>query len=153
MSLNGEARSRNVARKSRSDSDEAYVLDLCDEVIGETGQRQHRFDWLRGDPGRSGRSVRLPVDAYWPNCGLVVEYREIQHDRPTPHFDKPDRLTVSGVHRGEQRAIYDRRREELIPAQGLRLVILRPADLAADARSRLKRHRAPDLEVIRGRLA
>ncbi len=153
MSPTGDARPRKAPRRSRSDSDEAYVLGLCDEVIGETGWRQHRFAWLLGDPGKSGRRVRLPVDAYWPNHGLVVEYREIQHDRPTPHFDKPDRLTVSGVHRGEQRAIYDRRREELVPAQGLRLVILRPADLVADTRGRLKRHRAPDLEVIRVRLA
>ncbi|ETA00405.1 hypothetical protein CcI156_20005 [Frankia sp. CcI156] len=139
---------------ARTKSDEWYVLDLCDEAVGETGLRQHRFDWLLGDPSPStGRRVRLPVDAYWPTRRLVVEYRERQHDQPTPHFDKPDRLTVSGVHRGEQRALYDRRREELIPTQGLRLVILRPADLASDGRGRLKRRQDDDLAVIRARLA
>jgi hypothetical protein len=36
----------------RESSDEYYVLDLCDEALGERALRQHRFDWLRGDPGR-----------------------------------------------------------------------------------------------------
>jgi hypothetical protein len=48
----------------RGDSDEAYVLALCDEVLGEQGGRRHRFDWLFGDAGASGRWVRLPVDSF-----------------------------------------------------------------------------------------
>jgi hypothetical protein len=123
----------------RDDSDEAYVLDLCDEVLGERASRQHRFEWLLGDPGRNGRRVRLPVDGFWAGHGLVVEYRERQHDQPVAFFDKPDRLTVSGVHRGLQRALYDARRDELIPAHGLRLVVMRPADLASNPQGRLLR--------------
>ncbi|WP_201788864.1 hypothetical protein [Amycolatopsis orientalis] len=136
----------------RDNSDEAYVLDLCDEILGERGQRQARFDWLRGDPGRNGRTVRLPVDSYWPDHQLVVEYREIQHDQPVPHFDKPDRLTVSGVHRGRQRALYDQRRDELIPAHGLRLVVIKPSDLAADRRGRLRRDRDNDQLALHTKL-
>ncbi|WP_340559679.1 hypothetical protein [Streptomyces sp. GSL17-111] len=138
---------------SREDSDESYVVGLCDRILGESALTQHRFDWLLGDPGAGGRRVRLPVDAYWPGRRLVVEYRELQHDRPMPHFDKPDRLTVSGVHRGEQRALYDARREELIPAHGLRLVIVRPADLVADGRGRLRRDEAADLAALEAILA
>lgn len=132
----------------REDSDEAYVLDLCDEALGVPGSRQHRFDWLLGDRGKSGRRVRLPVDGYWAERQLVVEYRELQHDQPNRHFDKPDRLTVSGVHRGLQRAIYDQRRDELIPARGLRLVVIRPSDLAANKRGRLLRHQVEDLAAV-----
>ncbi|MEV0905093.1 hypothetical protein [Streptomyces hokutonensis] len=58
----------------RDNSDEAYVLDLCDQLLGEPGLRQHRFDWLLGDPGSNGQRRRLPVDAYWPGQHLVVEY-------------------------------------------------------------------------------
>lgn len=133
---------------SRADSDEAYVLDLCDEVLGARGLRQHRFDWLLGDPNTSGRRARLPVDAYWPDHHLVVEYYERQHSEPVAHFDKPDRLTVSGVHRGEQRARYDARRQALIPAHGLRLVVIEHSDLASDRRGRLYRSRASDLAVV-----
>lgn len=116
------------------------MVGLCERILGESALTQHRFDWLLGDPGASGRRAGLPVDAYRPGHRLVVEYRELQHDQPMPHFDKPDKLTVSGVHRGEQRALYDTRRDTEIPAQGLRLVVIRPADLDADGRGRLRRN-------------
>lgn len=133
----------------RGDSDEEYVLTLCDRVLGEAGLRQHRFDWLLGDQGRDGRRRRLPVDGYWLIANVVVEYRELQHDRPVPHFDKPDRMTISGVHRGRQRALYDARRDCLIPQHGIRLVVIRPRDLDATSRGRLRRNEASDLAVIR----
>ncbi|MFE9965426.1 hypothetical protein [Streptomyces sp. NPDC005525] len=133
----------------RDDSDEAYVIDLCNEVLGETALAQHKFDWLLGDPDTKGRRAKLPVDAYWPGHQLVIEYRELQHDRPVPHFDKPDRLTVSGVHRGEQRALYDARRDTEIPAHRLRLVVVRPADLDADSRGRLRRNADADIAALR----
>lgn len=137
----------------RPESDEAYVVDLCNKVLGEAALAQHKFDWLLGDAGTSGRRAKLPVDAYWPGHRLVVEYRELQHDQPVPHFDKPDRLTISGVHRGEQRALYDARRDTEIPAHGLRLVVVRPADLDADSRGRLRRNPEADLSALRKILA
>jgi hypothetical protein len=60
----------------RGDSDEAYVLALCDEVLGEQGSRWHRFDWLFGDAGASGRWVRLPVDSFL----VVIEPAELACD-------------------------------------------------------------------------
>lgn len=125
------------------------MLGLCDEALGEPGSRQHRFDWLMGDPGKNGRCRKLPVDGYWPGAATVVEYREVQHDRPVKHFDKPDVLTVSGVHRGLQRALYDARRDTLIPAHGLRLVVVRPSDLSSSGSGRLRRLRESDIERIR----
>lgn len=125
-------------------------MDLCDQVLGEVGDRQHRFSWLLGDPGASGRRAKLPVEGYWREANLVVEYRERQHDQPIAFFDKPDRITVSGVHRGLQRALYDARREELIPAHGIRLVIISAAQLAATSAGRLRRDTAHDLAVLRG---
>lgn len=132
----------------RDSNDEAYVLDLLDDILGTSAQRQHRFPWLLGDPGSSGARVALPVDGYWPDLRLVVEYRERQHDEATPFFDKPDRLTVSGVHRGEQRRLYDERREHEIPAHGLTLVIVKPSDLAADTRGRLVRRADVDRTAL-----
>jgi hypothetical protein len=130
--------------------DEIYVIDLCDRLLGIKASRQHRFDWLVGDPGRDGRPRPLPVDAYYEPLGLVVEYRERQHDQPVPFFDKPDRLTVSGVHRGEQRRIYDQRRDTRIPAHGLRLWVITPADLRADNHGRLTtRDPHRDLNLLR----
>lgn len=114
-----------MAGTGRSASDEHYVLDLCDEVLGEVALRQHRFPWLSGDPSsKTGRAVLLPVDGYWPGLRLVVEFYERQHSEAVPFFDKPDRITVSGVPRGQQRVLYDERRRERIPQQGIALVII-----------------------------
>lgn len=74
----------------------------------------------------------------------MVEAYERQHDHPVAHFDKPERLTVSGVHRGEQRRIYDDRRRTLVPAHGLTLLIVRIAHLKVDRRGRLLRDAAAD---------
>lgn len=143
---------RSAPGGGRDASDEAYVIDLCDEVLGAAALRQWRFEWLLGDPGADGRCRRLPVDAYYPARELVVEYMERQHSEPIAHFDKPDVLTVSGVSRGEQRRLYDARRWEQIPAHGLTLVCITCDELAADPRGRLRRDRAHDLTVVRRRL-
>ena len=128
----------------RKDSDEFYVIDLCDEVLGEKASRQHKFDFLRGD-GNPGR--QLPVDAYYPKLNLVVEYRERQHTESVALFDK--KTTISGVSRGEQRRIYDQRRRDVLPKHGIRLVEISYSDLKHDSRKRLLRDRQNDLAVIR----
>lgn len=135
----------------RAASDEAYVLDLLDRALGEPGRRQHRFDWLRGDPNARGQRTRLPVDGYWAAQRLVVEYRERQHDEPTAFFDR--RATVSGIGRGEQRRRYDALRDTLIPEHGLTLLIIKPNDLDADRRGRLRRNPEADDANVRKMLA
>jgi hypothetical protein len=133
----------------RGNSDEAYVIGLCDEILGELATRQHHFDWLLGDPGRNGSRRKLPVDAYYSQLRMLVEYQERQHDEGIDHFDRPNVITVSGVHRGIQRRIYDARRAKEIPAHYLRYVVIRPDDLAASRRGRLLRDRPRDVESLR----
>lgn len=128
----------------RIDSDEYYVIGLCDEVLGLKASRQHTFDFLRGD-GMPGK--KLPVDAYYPELNLVVEYRERQHSESVAFFDK--KTTVSGVSRSEQRRIYDQRRRDILPKHGIWLVEISYADLKHNSRKRLIRDRQGDLIVIR----
>ena len=100
-------RKRSTESTKRKDSDELYVIDLCDQVLNLKAIRQHRFDFLLGDPGKTGRCTPLPVDAWYPELKLVMEYREKQHTESVKIMDQ--RMTVSGVTRGEQRRIYDER--------------------------------------------
>ncbi|MFF6875572.1 hypothetical protein ACFY9S_09690 [Streptomyces sp. NPDC012474] len=58
-------------------------------------------------------------------------------------------MTDRAVHRGEQQALYDARRDSEIPAHGLRLIVVRPGDLDADGRSRLRRKEEADLAALR----
>lgn len=131
----------------RADSDEHYVLDLCDEILGIPGRRQERFDWLRGDPSPTWpRGTGLPVDGYWPSLGLVVEFQEEQHSQPSPFFDR--RQTVSGVGRSEQRRTYDERERTVIPARGLRFLVIEKSAFIVKSK-RIARDRTRDLAVVR----
>jgi hypothetical protein len=130
----------------RAESDEHYVLDLCDEVLGARGRRQATFDWLRGDPSSARpRGTRLPVDCYWPDLKLVVEFQEEQHSGPSPFFDR--RQTVSGVSRGEQRRLYDERKRLLIPAHALRLVVVEKSAFVVRSK-RIVRDPAGDIAIV-----
>lgn len=130
----GKSEHRSAHRK---DSDEAWIVGLCDEVLGEQSLRQHRFAFLTGDRGPTGRATRLPVDAYYPSRQLVVEFHEIQHSQAVAHFDK--RQTVSGVSRGEQRRRYDELRRIVLPMHGIDLVILDYSEFEHRSAGRLKR--------------
>ncbi|WP_417318497.1 hypothetical protein [Erythrobacter aureus] len=133
----------------REDSDEAWIVGLCDEVLGEQSLRQYRLAFLTGDRGPTGRAMRLPVDAYYPSRQLVVEFHEIQHSQSVAHFDK--RQTVSGVSRGEQRRRYDELRRAVLPMHGIDLVILDYSEFAHGSAGRLKRT-DQDRRVIEDRL-
>lgn len=131
--------------KPRSQSDESYIIDLCDEVLKQNALRQHRFDFLKGDSG-----TRLPVDAYYRSLNLVVEFKERQHTEAVKFFDK--RKTVSGVGRGEQRKIYDQRRRDLLPKQGVKLIELDYSDFEHTKTKKLVRNREADLRIIKMKL-
>jgi hypothetical protein len=128
-------------KSNRSDSDEAYILDLCDEFLKQKAVRQHRFDFLKGDTG-----VKLPVDAYYPDLNLVIEYRERQHTEEVKFFDK--RITKTGVSRGEQRKLYDEKRRVEIPKNGLKLIEFDYSDFEHNRRKRLLRNKEFDLKVV-----
>ena len=125
----------------RSHSDEAYVISLCDRVLKRSARRGHRFSFLVGDTGR-----RLPVDAFYVELDLVVEYRERQHSEPVALFD--NKPTASGIPRGLQRARYDQRRRDVLPKHGLRLVELDYSQFPHDGRRRLKRTQQ-DIAIVR----
>ncbi len=136
----------------RSESDEYYIIDLCDQVLSSSAKRGHRFDFLRGDRGKRKIGAKLPVDAYYEVLNLVIEYHERQHSEPVAHFDKPHRNTVSNMHRGEQRKRYDARRRKVLPARGLILVVFSYVQLAHRTNGRLMRDHQYDLGVIKERL-
>jgi len=81
------------------------------------------------------------------------EYWEAYHIIAVAHFDKPDRKTISGVHRGEQRRIYDERRRQVLPQHGIVLVEIDCMDLAHDGRFRLSRDKERDRPVVEALLA
>lgn len=134
-----------IILNKRDNSDEAYILNICDEILNLKGLRQHRFDFLRGDSG-----TKLPVDIYYPTLKLVIEYREKQHTEEVAFFDK--RLTSSGISRGEQRKKYDELRRTEIPKNGLGLTEFDYSEFGNTKGKRLLRNRKEDERIIREKL-
>ena len=127
----------------RGSSDEFYIIDLCDKILHQKASRQHKFDFLVGDTGH-----RLPVDAYYEELKLVVEYHEYQHNSSVPLFDK--KMTVSGVSRDKQRRIYDQRRIDVLPKHGINIIVLHYSDFGTT--KKLKQNIESDLKVISEKL-
>ncbi len=132
-----------------SNRDEHYVIDHMDRILGTEAIRQHTFDFLRGDVAGGRQGKKLPVDAYYPELKLVVEYREVQHEKTVGFFDKPDKMTVSGVHRGEQRKIYDERRRDLLPKHGILLVEIPYHLFVCDTQFRIVRDFDKDRDTLK----
>lgn len=140
---------RSVQSGSRGSSDEAWIIGLCDEVLGEQAIRQHRFSFLTGDPSATGRRSLLPVDAFYPARKLVIEFHEIQHSQPVAHFDK--RQTVSGVSRAQQRRRYDELRHKVLPQHGIEIVVFDYSEFEHTTAGRLRRT-SRDRQIIAERL-
>lgn len=136
---------KQKSNANKKDKDETYVINLCDKILNDTASRQHRFDFLKGDTG-----VKLPVDAYYENYQLVIEYNEKQHTESVKLFD--NKKTVSGVTRDIQRRIYDERRKEVLPKHGIELIVFSYDDFDFDNGKRIKRNQEKDLEIVREKL-
>jgi len=100
-----------------------YVIGVLDEILGGGVEREKRYPWALGDRSdKTGRQARLPFDAVWEARRLVVEVDEDQHRRAVTFWDKPDRLTISGVDRRQQRRIYDERKRAAARSHGYTVV-------------------------------
>lgn len=136
---------REKTTSTRNLSDEAYILDLCDETLNLKGVRQYRFDFLRGDKG-----TKLPVDVFYASIKLVIEYREKQHTEEVKFFDK--KITASGITRSEQRKKYDELRRTEIPKNDLSLIEFDYSEFGHNQAKRLLRERDKDIKIIEKKL-
>lgn len=149
--MEGLSKVKATSPKRRKNSDEHYIINLCDDVLGKQASRQHCFDFLRGDACMNYPFGKmLPVDAYYESLNLVVEYYERQHTESVKHFNKKN--TISGVNRDEQRKKYDERRREILPKHGIDIVILSYTDFKHDTRKRLVKDKNADIEIIKRKL-
>lgn len=149
--MEGLSKASTTRQNKRKNSDEYYIIDICDEVLGKKAIRQHCFEFLRGDICRNfPLGKKLPVDAYYDSLNLVVEYYERQHTESVKHFNK--KTTISGVTRDKQRKLYDERRRKVLPEHGINLVVLSYTDFKHDTNKRLVRNRNEDILIVRQKL-
>lgn len=134
----------------RVNSDENYILNLCDELLNDTASRQHRFPFLLGDFHKDKKSrTKLPVDGFYENINLVIEYRDKQPTEETPVLDKPTVKTISGVSRDEQRKIYDQRRRDVLLRKTINLIEINYYAFEYDSQLNIIRNKEKDIEIVK----
>ena len=146
-----ELSKKQLAKNKRENSDEYYILNLCDKLLNERSSRQHTFPFLLGDFHKDKISrTKLPIDAYYKNVSLAIEYREKQPTEDALQLDKPAIKTVSGVSRAEQRKIYDQRRRDVLLRKNINLIEINYYDFGYDSKMNIIRDQEKDTEILKG---
>ena len=124
---------------------ERYCAKLVSDALGGIEYKEnYRFEFLRGNPTpKRPNGVKLPVDAYYSSRKLVLEFREGQHYGDRFAF-RDGRITATGESRKEQRQKYDKKREDFLPVNGIKLLIVYDYQLTGKSEN--------DLEFITGAL-
>jgi hypothetical protein len=123
---------------------ENYAIDHVVAILGEQPDaRNKRYDWARGDAG-----TRLPFDAVWESRRLIVEVDGGSTAGLSHTSTRQMSLTVSGVHRGGQRRLYDDRKRTAAREQGYTVVVI-PINGTAASRERNSSLRVSDrLKIV-----
>lgn len=75
-----------------TDTDESYILDLCDSVLGQKRLNRYRFPFLPLND--TNATDARPETGYYPELSLVIEYRQ----RPSaPEERRLDLLALHGI--------------------------------------------------------
>lgn len=144
---------KQLGISKRANSDEHYILNLCDELLDNTASRQHRFPFLLGDFHKDKKSrTKLPVDSYYENLNLVIEYREKQRPEEATHLDKNEVKTISRVSRDEQRKIYDQRRRDVLKRKNINLIEINYYAFEYDDQMSIIRNKEKDIEIVKNLL-
>lgn len=146
--------SSTVSKKERSkevreNSDEFYILNLCDDILKEKASRKHTFSFLFGDMHKKGKTrTKLPLAAFYEGANLVVEFSEKQN-QTKEHLEKLDVMTVSGITRGEQIKKYNKRRRDVLEKKEIHFIEIDYSLFECDSKKNLSREKDKDVRLLK----
>ena len=145
----GAVSKKEKAQETRENSDEFYVLDLCDEVLNEKASRKHTFPFLLGDMHKRGKTrTKLPLAAFYKDANLVIEFLEKESEADQDE-EKLNVMTVSGITRAEQIKKYNKRRRDVLQKKEIHLVEIDYAAFENDKENRLVRNKEQDILLLK----
>jgi len=117
-------------------SDEFYLVNLCDELLKQKASRKHTFDTLVGKLHKKGKTrTKLPLDAYYEGLKLVIEFFEKKETEESPE-------------REAQRKFYDQRKKDALEKKEIRLIEINYALFDCNEEDKLVRDKANDCRVL-----
>jgi hypothetical protein len=137
---------KEIARLKRINSDEYYLIGLCNELLNEKASHQHIFKFLLGDFHKDGISrTALPVDAYYPKLKMLIELFEKEDETSL----EESKRTISGVKRSEQRKKYAERKREVLKEKEIHLMEMDYDEFECDGAGKLVRNKEADVKLLK----
>lgn len=123
-------------------SDEFYLVNLCDELLEQEASRKHTFNTLVGNLHKRGKGrTKLPLDAYYENLKLVIEF--LRKDKDFDALDKNEQARMIQVQR------YNQLKKKAIVQKDLRLIEINYAAFECDEAGKLIRNEAHDKLILK----
>lgn len=136
-------------KAARENSDEFYIINLCDELLKEKASRKHTFSFLLGDMHKRGKTrTKLPLAAFYEDANLVIEFLEKQNTTEA-YLDKLQVITSSGITRGEQIIRYNKRRRDVLEKKKINLIEIDYSLFECDTKNNLIRIKDKDVSLIK----
>ncbi|GGG52514.1 hypothetical protein [Bizionia arctica] len=136
---------KEKSKEKRENSDEFYIIDLCDQLLGEKASRKHTFSNLLGDMHKRGKTrTKLPVAAFYEDANVAIEFIE-KGNKTEEHLEKLDVMTVSGITRSEQIEKYNKRRRDVLKKKNINLIEIDYALFECDDKMNLSRDKDKDI--------
>ncbi|WP_299260226.1 hypothetical protein [uncultured Aquimarina sp.] len=137
-----------ISRKEQNlqaiqNSDEYYLVNLCDELLKQKASRKHTFNTLVGNLHKKGKGrTKLPLDAYYEDLKLVLEF--FRKNEITDELDEEEKA------RKAQIKYYNQLKKKAILTKKLRLIEINYASFECDAENKLVKNSESDRSVLKG---
>jgi len=140
-----ETKKQQIAVR-KENSDEYYLVGLCNEILKEKAVHQHSFNYLLGDLHKDGkRRTRLPLDAFYFGLNMAIEF----YEKGDEESDDSKVITVSNVKRSEQRKIYAQRKRDVLKEKGIGLVEMDYDEFECNEDNSLVRNKEADVKLLK----
>jgi len=127
-------------------SDETFVLNLCDEILDQKAARKHTFDFLLGDMHKNSKSrTKLPIDAYYKDLKLAIEFEGYFKEE-----NSKDGFLDSA--RTAQIDIYKQRKKEYLDKKEIKLITISYKSFECDENGAMDREAANIPLILNGKL-
>lgn len=136
----------------KEESDEYYLIGLCNAYLESKASHQHTFEDLLGDLHKDGYSrTALPIDAFYEDLNVAIELTEKNFPEDDV-YDKPEKKTISGVNRAAQRKRYTKIKKDYLTKNEIQLIEIDYNLFTLDSRYRLVRDLEKDTKIINNTL-
>ena len=123
-------------------SDENYLFDLCDQILGQKALRQHLFHFP--DKGRN-----FPVHGFYPELELALYYRKPPQSEVVTHLKHISWISGRSIHREKEEEGFLQRCREQLSEKGIRFLEIHHSNFSYNKLERLKKDSQQDMTVLK----